>query len=110
MNLSKEAQENIQRLQMMEQNAQNISMQRQQFQSQLFEIEGALKELESSPAAYKIVGGIMVSADKASLKAELEGKREVLEVRVQTLEKQEKQLKEKAKKLQDEVLASVKKE
>jgi prefoldin beta subunit len=76
----------------------------------LFEIEGALKELETSPVAFKIVGGIMVGADKSALKSELESKREVLEVRVQTLEKQEKQLKEKAKKLQEEVLASVKKE
>ena len=108
MTLSKEAQERIQRLQMMEQNMQSLNMQKQQFQAQLFEIEGALKELESAPVAYKIVGGIMIGTDKVALQKELQSKKELFELRVQTFEKQEKQLKEKAKKLQEEVLASVK--
>ena len=108
MTLSKDAQESIQRLQMMEQNMQSLNMQKQQFQAQLFEIEGALKELETSPVAYKIVGGIMIGTEKSSLQAELKGRKELFELRVQTLEKQEKQLKEKAKKLQEEVMASVK--
>jgi len=108
MSLQKEAQESIQRLQMMEQNLQALNMQKQQFQAQLFEVEGALKEISTSPVVYKIVGGIMIGADKDSLQKELQGKKELLELRVQTMEKQEKQLKEKAKKLQEEVLASVK--
>lgn len=108
MTFSKEAQESIQRLQLMEQNLQGLNMQRQQFQAQLFEIEGALKEIATSPVAYKLVGGIMIGTDKDSLQKELQGRKELLELRVQTLEKQEKQLKEKAKKLQEEVLASVK--
>ena len=106
--MNKEAQESIQRLQMMEQNLQSLNMQKQQFQAQLFEVEGALKEISSSSVAYKIVGGIMIGADKDSLQKELQSKKELLELRVQTLEKQEKQLKEKAKKLQEEVLATVK--
>jgi prefoldin beta subunit len=108
MSLSKEAQETIQRLQMMEQNMQSLNSQKQQFQAQLFEIEGALKELETSPVAYKIVGGIMIGIDKAVLQKELQGRKELFDLRVQTLEKQEKQLKEKAKKMQEEVMASVK--
>ena|SRR3990172_9153556 len=108
MSLSKEAQETIQRLQMMEQNMQSLNSQKQQFQAQLFEIEGALKELETSPVAYKIVGGIMIGVDKVSLQKELQGRKELFDLRVQTLEKQEKQLKEKAKKMQEEVMASVK--
>ncbi len=106
--MSKEAQETIQRLQMMEQNMQSLNMQKQQFQAQLFEIEGALKELESSPVAYKIVGGIMIGVDKSDLQKELQGRKELFDLRVQTLEKQEKQLKEKAKKMQEEVMSSVK--
>ncbi len=108
MTLSKESQETIQRLQMMEQNMQSLNMQKQQFQAQLFEIEGALKELETSPVAYKIVGGIMIGIDKSALMKEMQGRKELFELRVQTMEKQEKQLKEKAKKLQEEVMASVK--
>ena len=108
MTLSKEAQESIQRLQMMEQNMQALNVQKQQLQAQLFEIEGALKEITGSPSVYKIVGGIMIGTEKDALQKELQGKKELLELRVQTLEKQEKQLKEKAKKMQEEVLASVK--
>ena len=106
----KEAKEGIQRLQVMEQNVQALGMQKQQFQAQLFEVDGALKELETSSSGYKIIGGIMISTDKFALRSELEGKKEVLEVRVQSLEKQEKQLHDKLKKLQEEVLSSVNKE
>lgn len=87
---------------------QALGMQRQQFQAQLFEIDGALKEISGSPVVYKIVGGIMIGSDKAALQKDLQGRKEILELRIQTLEKQEKQLKDKAKKLQEEVLSSVK--
>jgi len=93
--------ENIQRLQLLEQNLQAIAMQKQQFQAQLFEIEGALKELSSSSAAFKIIGGIMLFSDKDSLKKDLEGKKELLEVRIESLENQETQLSDRVKKLHD---------
>jgi len=96
--------EGMQRLQMLEQNIHSISMQKQQFQAQLFEVEGALKELSSASNAFKIVGGIMISSEKDVLVKDLDGKKELLELRVQSLEKQEKQLQEKAKKVQEEVL------
>jgi len=108
MTVSKEANESAQRLQMIEQNVQNISVQKQQFQAQLFEIESALKEIATSTVAYKIVGGIMIGTEKDALQKEMQNKRELVELRVETLEKQEKQLKEKAKNLQKEVLAGVK--
>ena len=108
MSLSKEAQETIQRLQMMEQNMQSLNSQKQQFQAQVFEIEGALKEISSSQSAFKIVGGIMVSSEKPALQQELQSRKELIELRLQTLDKQEKQLRHKAKKLQEEVLAGVK--
>ena len=104
-----ELQESLQRLQMIEQNVQSLAMQKQQFQAQNFEIESALKELDKTKSAYKIVGGIMIGADKTELKKELEQKKEVLDLRLKNIEKQEKQLKEKAKKLQEEVMADMKK-
>lgn len=108
MAVPKDAQESISRLQVLEQNVQQLSMQKQQFSSQLFEIEGALKEVESSNVAYKIVGGVMFGVKKDVLKSDLESKKELLELRIKTLEKQELQLREKFKKLQEEVLAKVK--
>ena len=108
MTVSKEAQEGIQRLQMLEQNMQALNMQKQQFQAQLFEIEGALKEIDTAPTAYKIIAGVMIGVKKADLQKELKDKKDLLDLRVQTLEKQEKQLKEKAKSLQQDVMKGVK--
>lgn len=95
--------ENLQRLHVLEQNLQQVSMQRQQFSSQLFEVEGALKEIESSEVAYKIVGGVMFGVKKAELKSDLESKKELIELRIKTLEKQEQQLREKFKSLEKEI-------
>src|SRR3989344_1663729 len=97
-------QEQLQRIQLLEQNIQAINMQKQQFQTQLFEIDGAARELQTSPVAYKIIGGLMISIEKETLTKELASKKELLELRIQTLEKQENQLKEKVKKSQGDVL------
>lgn len=105
--MSKDTKEGVQRLQMLEQNIRELSIQKQQFSSQLFEIEGALSEVESSEVVYKIVGGIMIGSKKENMKADLESKRELFELRVRSLEKQELMLREKLKKLQEEVLSKV---
>lgn len=98
----------IGQLEMIEQNVQQYIMQRQQFQAQLIELESALRELESSAESYKIVGNIMVKADKAKLADELTRKKEMFELRVKTLEKQEDKLKQKAKDIQQDVLSGMK--
>ena len=46
MNVSKETEQKIQQLQLIEQSMQQFLMQKQSFQTQLVEIESALKELE----------------------------------------------------------------
>ncbi|MBW2966352.1 prefoldin subunit beta, partial [Candidatus Woesearchaeota archaeon] len=94
--------------QMMEQSMQSFLMQKQQFQAQLVEIESALKELEKSKEAYKIVGNIMVSSNKEDLKNDLQKKKEMVELRIKTLEKQESQIKEKASSVQEEVMKELK--
>jgi len=91
-------------LQMLEQSMQNFLMQKQQFQLQQVEIESALKELEKVNEAYKIVGNIMVLSKKDDLIEDLKSKKEVIELRIKNMEKQESQLREKASKLQNEVL------
>ena len=100
-------QEKVNRLSMMEQNSQYLSSQRQSFQNQMLEIGSALEELESSSESYKIVGTVMVKVEKLKLKKELEEKKEVVDIRIKSIEKQEKQIKEKSEKLRDEVLKSM---
>ena len=99
-----ESKKKINQLQLLEQSMQNLLMQKQQFQLQQVEIESALKELEKVNEAYKIVGNIMVLSEKDDLKTDLTSKKEIIELRIKTMEKQENQLREKATKLQDEVM------
>ena len=46
----------------------------------------------------------MVLSEKGDLKTDLTSKKEIIELRIKTMEKQENQLREKATKLQDEVM------
>ena len=100
MELNKEAEKNIAKLQMLEQNLQNVAMQKQSFQSQLLEIENALEELKTAKETYKIIGQIMVASKKEDLKIELNQKKELLDLRIKSYDKQEKDLKDKGSSLQ----------
>ena len=105
---NKETNEKITQLQILEQNIQNFLLQKQTFQSQLVETDNALEELEKSKGnVYKIVGAIMISAEKDNLRKDLQNKKEILDLRIRSIEKQENQLKEKASKLQSEVLTLI---
>lgn len=96
-------------LQLLQQNLQNLFLQKQQFQKQLAEIDSALKELETSSTAYKILGNIMVASEKAALQKELQQKKELVELRLKSLTKQEQSLKQKTEELQQKVLTELKK-
>ena len=105
-----EAHEKLGQLQLIEQNLQNFLMQKQNFQSQLIQIENALGEVEKTTkkTAYKIVGPLMIENDISSLKEDLKSKKEVLDLRIKNIEKQEDKLKEKAKSVQEEVMKELK--
>ncbi len=108
--MTKETEQKIGQLQMMEQSLQTFLMQKQQLQGQLVEIESALRELKDAKDAYKIVGNIMVNSSKEDLEKDLKQKKETIELRIKTLEKQESQIKEKASSTQAEVMEQLKKE
>ena len=101
------AQKKIQELQMLEQNLQNFLVQKQNFQMQMVEIDSALEELSKTDKAYKIVGNLMVASKKDELEADLKNKKEMTELRIKSIEKQEKSLKDRASKLQKEVLGEM---
>jgi len=101
------SQEKIAQLQLLEQNMQNFLMQKQQFQMQLSEISSALDNIKDSKKAYKIIANIMIDAKKEDLEKELKQKKEMLELRIKNLEKQETDIKDKSQKLQKEVLKEV---
>ena len=109
MSTNNEDQQKIAQLQLIEQNMQNLLQQKQAFSNQLNEINSALEELNKTDNAYKIVGNIMVKSDKIELNKDLEGKKEIAELRIKSIEKQENLLKDKASKIQKEVLENMKK-
>ena len=108
MEISKDAQAKISRLQMMEQNMQQLHAQKQAFQTELFELESAIKEIGTATKAYKIIANVMVEGKKDVLEQDLKQKKEVVELRVKSIEKQEEQLKSKAKEIQEEVMKELK--
>ena len=110
MDMSKETQEKISQLQLFEQNLHMLVTQKRTFQSQVLEIENALKEVEgSSEDVYKIVGMVMFKSPRDKIKTELEERKSVLDLRLKSLEKQEKNIKEKAEKIQAEVMVEIEK-
>jgi len=103
-------QNKLQELQILEQNLQGILMQKQTFQIELAESQGALEELEKSgEEVYKIIGQLMIKSDKSKMKSELEEKKKMLELRIKTLENQEKISTEKLEELRGELLKEQKK-
>ena len=110
MKISKETEQSIAQLQLLEQNLQNFFMQKQTFQSQLLEIENAVKELElTNEDSYKIIGNIMIKEKKDKLIKDIKSKKEIIELRLKSIEKQELKIKEKAEELQKKVVKELEK-
>lgn len=95
------------------QQLQLLSTQRIQVESQLRELDNALEELKKAPKnknIYKKVGALLVKVDDNNkLKKELSEQKETFDVRLNTLERQEKQLKERYVELQQEISKAVQK-
>jgi len=102
--MSKQLQDQINRLQQMRMQLQMITQQRQQIDLRLKEIEEALDELDKTDEktpVYKSVGAILIKTKgKNDVIGELKTNKESLELRKSTLEKQEGRTKEKLNELQ----------
>jgi len=103
-NNAKEQQEKIGQLQVIEHNLQGVLAQKQQFQAQLYEINSALEEIDTSEEVYKILGGVLLKKKKEDIKKELTEKKEIVTIRITTIEKQEKRLQEQAQTIQEALL------
>lgn len=102
------AQTKIAQLQLLQQNLQGVLAQKQQLESELIELESALKEASTSPQTYKIIGKIMVLAPKAGILKELEEKKTNIILKITSFTKQEDKIKENLESLQQEVLFEMK--
>ena len=98
----------IQEMQILEQSLQNTLMQKQAFQMELSETEAALGEIaKSGEEVFKIIGQLMIKTEKKKMQEELDNKKNVLGLRMKTLEKQETQLAKSLDSLREELLKTV---
>lgn len=95
----------IQEIQFLEQNLQNLIFQKQAFQMELSETQASLNELNNSnEEVFKIIGQMMVKSEKSKINSELKEKEKLIQLRVNTLEKQEEKFTEKLKNLREEII------
>ncbi len=107
MEIPQKTQNQIMQFQQIQQQLQVISAQRHQLELQNQELTRTLEELtnvKEGSTIYKSIGSLLIKAeDKESVEKDLKDQKEVLEVRLKTITKQEGQLKEKYTALQKEI-------
>lgn len=107
--IDQETQEKIQQLQIFEQSLQNLLLQKQAFQIELSETENALKEIEKTKDdVYKLIGQVMIKASKQEIEKEFKQKKDILNLRVKSIDKQETQIRGELEKLREEVIKKIK--
>ena len=104
--LPPQLQEQLVRLQQMQQTLQSVASQKQQLELELNETDKALSELDRSTdetPVYKSVGSILVKSNKQTLTGELKERKDLLTTRVTVLGKQEERTRERLKEMQEKL-------
>ena len=104
--LPPQLQEQLVRLQQMQQTLQSVASQKQQLELELNETDKALSELDRSTdetPVYKSVGSILVKSNKVTLIGELKERKDLLTTRVTVLGKQEERTRERLKEMQEKL-------
>lgn len=104
--LPPQLQEQLVRLQQLQQTLQSVVSQKQQIDLELNETDKALTELEKSTdetPVYKSVGSILVKSTRQALLTELKERKELLATRVTVLGKQEERTRERLKEVQEKL-------
>ncbi|MGA3405272.1 MAG: prefoldin subunit beta [Candidatus Bathyarchaeia archaeon] len=109
--LPPQLQEQLVRLQQLQQTLQSIVNQKQQVELELSETDKALAELEKSTddnPVYKSVGSILVKSTRQTLLTELKERKELMSTRVIVLGKQEDRTRERLKEVQEKLQEKLK--
>ncbi|MDP1729047.1 MAG: prefoldin subunit beta [archaeon] len=106
--MNKETETQIQELQLLEQTLQSLIMQKQAFQLELSEVDNALEELvKNEKEIYKISGSIMIKSSKETVVKDLKQKKDLLSLRLKSINEQEKNLSEKSESIREKVLSKI---
>jgi len=106
-----QVQEQLARLQQLQQTLQVVITQKQQVELELSDTERALKELEKltdETAIYKSIGALLVKSNRQNVIKELNERKELLNTRVTVLAKQEERARSKLKELQQSLQEKLK--
>jgi len=104
--LPPQIQEQLARLQQLQQTLQAVSTQKQQLEIEASETDRALAELDkldNSAVVYKSIGSLLVKSSRQTLITELKERKDLLGTRVTVLGRQEERTKERMKELQDKL-------
>lgn len=93
----------VEQLTRIDQQLTQLLQQKQQYHSQISELTHASNELADTTQAYRIIGSIMVASDKDKLAQDLAEKKEMIELRIKAIEKQEDALRANADNIRKEV-------
>lgn len=106
-NLSPKVQNQLAQYQQLGQQIQMIASQRLQLEAQVSELARTIEELEKAPAEstiYRSIGALLIqNKDRGALVSELKEQHETLGLRVKTLDRQEKHLRERHQGLQQQL-------
>ena len=110
--LSPEAQQVLIELQTFQQQMQTVLIQKESLSIQSMEIDKALEELEKTKHndVFKAIGPILIKSTKKDLTKELNEKKETIDLRLKSLQKQENRVKEKLKESQEKFEGIMKKQ
>jgi prefoldin beta subunit len=109
-NISPKVQNQLAMLQQVQQQLQTILQQKAQFEMAVREAKRAQEEIADSPedaVMYMSVGTVMMQKKKDAVNTKLAEKVETLELRIKSLEKQEKMLQGKFEQLQAQIKAAI---
>ncbi|MCK4730613.1 MAG: prefoldin subunit [Candidatus Aenigmarchaeota archaeon] len=105
--LSKEAQDLLMKVQMQNQELQEIMIQKQNREMQKIEIEEALKEIKDKTEIYKEIGGILVKTDKNKIQEELEEEKDMISIREKQVNAREEKLKSEIEENQKKLMSFI---
>jgi len=99
-------QERLLRLQQLQQTLQSVLTQKQQVELELLEVDQALEELEKTSddgVIYKSVGSLLIKTEKPKITEELKERKELANMRISVLGKQEERLRSQIKELNEKL-------
>ena len=103
--ITPEAQQVLIELQACQQQMQTVLIQKESLNIQNLEIDKALEELKKvkKEDVFKAVGPILIKSEKAKLEKELEERKETIDLRLKSLQRQENRLKDRLEQGQEKL-------